>query len=132
MVEDEIATILGHEMAHVIAGHSMEARSNTSLTRWVLAPFAPVILGAFVIEELIIIAGPLVLIALIPVLALSRNRESEADYIGMLLMAQAGFDPNGTVTFWQIMNKITEEQKKKKTQTQKTNGSSFYSPTCKL
>ena len=110
--EDEIATILGHEMAHVIAGHSMEKESYASLTRWFLAPFAPVFLGTYVIGELLIIAIPLLVISAIPILALSRNRESEADYIGMLLMAQAGFDTNGAVTFWQTMNKITEEKQK--------------------
>ena len=110
--EDEIAAILGHEMAHVIARHSMEDRSSDFLTRWILAPFAPIFVGAFVIEELMLITVPLLFIAAIPIFALSQSRESEADYIGMLLMAQAGFDPNGAVTFWQTMNKITEARKR--------------------
>ena len=90
----------------------MEDRSNKSLMRWILAPITPIILGTYLIGELLILAVPLVVVAAIPVLALSRIRESEADYIGMLLMAQAGFNPNGAVTFWQAMNRIVEEQRK--------------------
>lgn len=74
-----------------------------------MAPVVPLLLGSFIIGELEVFAWPFMIVAGLVALSMSRNREKEADYIGMLLMTEAGFDPEGAVTVWENMNKWWEE-----------------------
>jgi metalloendopeptidase OMA1, mitochondrial len=92
-----LATILGHEVGHVMAHHTAERVSQTELVN----------VGAALTGE---IGGPL-LGAVVPaaaqlgyLLPYSRAQESEADHIGLFLMAKAGYDPRESVTLWQRMN----------------------------
>ena len=100
--QDQLATVIGHEIAHVLAGHGNERASTTFVAQS----------GLQVAESL---AGPpsagrdqalavLGLGAQVGVLLpFSRAQESEADLMGLDLMARAGFDPRESVTLWQNM-----------------------------
>ena len=95
-----LATILGHEVGHVMAHHTAERVSQSQLVN----------VGAALTGE---IAGPL-LGAVVPaaaelgyLLPYSRAQESEADHIGLLLMAKAGYDPREAVALWQRMDRST-------------------------
>ncbi len=97
-----LATVMGHEIAHAIAQHASERYSQTAL-----AQAGGGLLGAAVggrseatqqvIGQLYGIGGQLAL------LKYSRNQESEADRLGLIFMAMAGYNPDNAVAFWQRM-----------------------------
>ncbi|KAL9677779.1 hypothetical protein QQ045_015615 [Rhodiola kirilowii] len=80
----EIATIIGHEVAHVVARHAAE-----KMTKKLWVVILQLILYQFVMP------GDLVntMSSLFLSLPFSRRMETEADYIGLLLIASAGYDP---------------------------------------
>jgi predicted Zn-dependent protease len=97
-----LATVMGHEIAHAIAQHAAERYSQMTL-----AEAGGGLLGAAVgnksqatqqiIGQLYGIGGQLAL------LNYSRNQESEADRLGLIFMAMAGYNPDEAVSFWQRM-----------------------------
>lgn len=103
--DDGIAVVMGHEVAHAIAHHGAERMSQG--------------MGANIIGELLSAglgkADPGVrdnvlkaygLGAQVGVmLPFSRSHESEADHIGLILMAKAGYNPRAAVDFWKRMSK---------------------------
>lgn len=96
--DDEIAIVMGHEIAHALREHSREQVSQA------LAAQAAIGLGAAVFglgqgTANLAGAGYEALVAT----RFSRNDESEADSIGLELAARAGFDPRAGVTLWQKM-----------------------------
>lgn len=96
--QDQLAAVLGHEVSHVIAGHANERASDQALTQTALqAAGAGGGLGAGTMALLGIGAQVGIL------LPFSRTQESEADLLGLDLMARAGFDPHQAVTLWQNM-----------------------------
>lgn len=98
-------------MAHVIAKQAAEHLNGSTLGYLLSGPFLPIIGAALLLEEL----AHLVSIPLIPATliarALSRSRESEASYIGMLLMTEASFHRRGAVTVFRKLNEIDENSK---------------------
>lgn len=100
--ETGLATVMGHEISHAIARHSAERYSQT-----MAAQAGGGILGAVtggssettqkVLGNLYGIGGQLAL------LKYSRNQESEADHLGLIFMAMAGYDPSKAVNFWERM-----------------------------
>ncbi|KAL8876946.1 MAG: hypothetical protein Q9192_008771 [Flavoplaca navasiana] len=107
--DDEIAAVLSHEIAHVIAHHVEATSSGQLLGILAMLPAAPFILGAMFIEELILPAIPPMAIGAMILLALSRKREAEADKIGMLLMTEAGYEPSAMVTCWRKVGSIEQK-----------------------
>jgi predicted Zn-dependent protease len=106
-----LATVLGHEVAHAVAEHGAERIFREELTNTAVQ-FAA---GAFADDpvEFRNIAGLLGAGAQVGLsLPWSRDQESEADHIGLIFMARAGFDPRAAVTFWERMAKATEGQKR--------------------
>ena len=102
--DDDLAVVLGHEVAHAVAKHS-----NERMSQQLMAQYGGAILGGVLggqssaIQQL----GSTVygLGAQYGVmLPFSRKHESEADYMGMILMTMAGYNPNNAVTFWQKMS----------------------------
>jgi predicted Zn-dependent protease len=101
VTDDELAVVMGHEIGHVTARHGAERmsealliavggvaldvglRDNSNRTAWLAAYGLGASLGV--------------------VLPYSRLNESEADEIGLVYAAKAGYDPHAGVSFWQRM-----------------------------
>ena len=100
--DDGLAAILGHEIAHNLARHSAERMSSTVYIeplRWAFILVDAAIGGN---GQLGRILGDLALGFGVERPA-SRVQESEADYIGLLLMAKSCYDPEAAVKMWQRM-----------------------------
>lgn len=106
---DELAAILAHEIAHLLVNHLNEERSWDAVAYVVSLPFRPFAwLGQYAVEALIL-ASPLVTIGSFKDY-LSRKREKEADYIAMMLMVDAGFDPSAAVSVWKKFKEIDDRK----------------------
>ena len=102
--QNQLATVIGHEVAHVRANHSNERVSTSFVTQSGLQ-LAQIAAGANTASQRQLY-GLLGLGAQVGVLLpFGRAQESEADLIGLDLMADAGFDPRESVKLWQNMGK---------------------------
>jgi predicted Zn-dependent protease len=103
--ETGLAVVLGHEVSHAIAGHGNERMSQTLLAN-VGATALSVALSQQPQQTREIYMMAFGVGANVGVLLpYSRLHESEADHIGLVLMARAGYDPREAVPFWERMNK---------------------------
>lgn len=106
--DDELAAVMGHEIAHAIANHSGERASQSALSNVgtsIVGKAASTYLGTGVgglAESATSAVSQLGLL-----LPFSRKHESEADHIGVILAAKAGYDPRAAVSLWQKMNKAS-------------------------
>jgi predicted Zn-dependent protease len=100
----ELAAVLGHELAHVVARHPAE-RVSDQLAAQVGVAAASAYAGTRGIDpdttQALLGMGTQVAV----LLPFSRTQESEADVLGQRYMAQAGFDPAAAVALWQNMEK---------------------------
>lgn len=87
----------------MLAHHAQAKVSSSIIAIFAGIPALPFVIGAMFVMELAVLAAPPVMIASTIMLALNRGREAEADEVGMLLMTEAGFDPNATISFWRKM-----------------------------
>ncbi len=105
----ELATVVAHEIAHAIARHSGEQIATSSaLNVGIMA--SAITANCFGIDGSLISYGAEALGAagnLGVILPYSRAHEYEADYIGLLLLAKAGYDPRTAVTFWKKFGQDT-------------------------
>jgi len=101
--QDQLAAVIGHEIAHVIAGHANERISQAFATQTGLQ-LAQVAAGAAspAQQQLIGLLGAGAQYGII--LPYSRTHETEADLVGLDLMAHAGFDPAASVRLWTNMS----------------------------
>lgn len=107
---DQLATVLGHEVAHVLARHGNEQVSRGQLTG-VGMQIADAALGVSGVSNKDLYMSALGLGAKVGViLPFGRAQESEADVMGLELMARAGFDPAQSVALWQNMSKAGGSQ----------------------
>lgn len=102
--EDELAVVVGHEVAHAVAKHS-----NERMSQQMLAEYGAQILSATVSnksESLQSLAGQVYGLGAQYGLMLpfSRKHETEADYMGLILKTMAGYNPDVAVGFWQKMS----------------------------
>jgi predicted Zn-dependent protease len=100
--DDELAAVMGHEIGHALARHGAERMSSAQLTQMGGQVLGAVMQGrgnpqntaavmqAFGIGTQLGIALPH-----------SRTQEYEADHIGLVLAAKAGYNPQATLTFWE-------------------------------
>lgn len=95
--EDEIATVMGHEVAHALREHARERMGKNTATN-VGASLLSSALGLGQLGQTVTNYGAQLL-----TLQFSRSDESEADLVGMELAARAGFDPRAGVSLWQKM-----------------------------
>jgi len=95
--QDQLAAVLGHEVAHVIAGHSAERVSES-----MAAEFGTTAVQAMTGVDAQTLGLATNVFFLLPH---SRTHESEADLLGMDYMAKAGFDPRQSITLWENMRK---------------------------
>ncbi len=102
----EIATVIGHEMAHALKEHSKSSRS-LSIATGVVAELGKVALATQGISTNF---GGIDMVDLTRDLALdkpfSRHHEAEADEVGLMLMAQAGYNPSFAPNVWTKMTKV--------------------------
>ncbi len=112
--DDEIAAVMSHEIAHVLAHHEVAGASGQLLATLAVLPALPFFAAGFLIPGLAVIAAPPVILGSVILLALSREREAEADKMGMLLMTEAGFDPSAAVSFWGKIGELEREVREKK------------------
>ena len=96
--DDELAQVLGHEIAHALANHTAEKMSVA------MAKSAGVVLAGVLADNSgAAMAAAAAAASLAIELPNSRTAESEADQIGIELAAKAGYDPRAAVTLWQKM-----------------------------
>jgi len=97
-----LATVLGHEVGHAVAHHGASRMSQAMLSQGLgeaagayvgstkYAQYQNVFMGLYGIGSKVAVQLPY-----------SREQESEADHIGLVYMARAGYDPKEAVGFWQ-------------------------------
>ena len=95
--DDEVATIMGHEVAHALREHARERMGKTAATR-IGASLLSAVLGLGQTGDTLLNMGGQLL-----TLKFSREDESEADIVGMELSARAGYDPRAGVSLWNKM-----------------------------
>lgn len=95
--DDEVATIMGHEVAHALREHARERMGKTAATR-IGAGLVSALFGLGQAGDTLLNMGSQLL-----TLKFSRDDESEADIVGMDLAARSGYDPRAGVSLWQKM-----------------------------
>ena len=102
--QDQLATVIGHEIAHVLAHHANERASTESATQLGMSVVGTALgsQGVTGSDQLMAAMGMGAQYGIL--LPFSRSHESEADTIGLQLMADAGFDPRASVQLWQNMS----------------------------
>lgn len=108
--ETGLAVVLGHEVAHAIAGHG-----NERISQALLAQMGGVALSAALSSQpretqALAMAAFGAGASIGVLLPYSRLHESEADRIGLTLMARCGYDPRAAVPFWQRMNRASQSR----------------------
>ncbi|MBP1541937.1 MAG: M48 family metallopeptidase [Prevotella sp.] len=106
--EASLAIVLGHEIAHAVAKHSAERLSNAYKQQYGVNILSAVAAGAGVssgVQQLGQVALGLGSKAFTA--GFSRSQESEADHMGLIFAAMAGYDPQVAVAFWQRMSSAT-------------------------
>jgi predicted Zn-dependent protease len=98
LTDDEVATIMGHEVAHALREHARERMAKTQATR-LGASVLSSLLGLGNVGDAVLGMGGQLL-----TLTFSREDESEADLVGMELAARAGYDPAAGISLWQKMS----------------------------
>jgi metalloendopeptidase OMA1, mitochondrial len=94
--------VLGHEVAHATAEHAAERIEREHLTKVAVAIIAGGV--AFTPKQYLRVVALLGAAASLP---FSRSQESEADHIGVVYMARAGYDPREAVAFWKRMKRAS-------------------------
>jgi metalloendopeptidase OMA1, mitochondrial len=100
--EAGVATVMGHEVAHATQRHGVERISRGLLEQ--VAQFGAIAGAATGKVNPAVVQGLLSAYGVGVALPFSRAQESEADYIGLRLMAQAGYDPHESIAFWERMS----------------------------
>ena len=93
--EASLAIVLGHEIAHAVARHSAEQMSTQIKQQYGIQ-------GVGALASVLGVGTNTISLGLAN-LKYSRNHESEADYMGLIFAAMAGYNPEAAVTFWQRM-----------------------------
>ena len=108
--QHQLAAVMGHEVGHVIAEHANERVSQNSLLQFGMQASDVALQMGNVEYRQAIMQGLGVGAQVGVALPFSRSHESEADVIGLDLMAKAGFEPTGSVKLWENMNKLSGER----------------------
>jgi predicted Zn-dependent protease len=113
--DDQLATVISHEIAHAVARHGAERMAVSQVTQ----------VGKQVLQTLIKVTKPEYEKAfdaaygygasLGVILPYSRKHEYEADKIGLILMNQSGYDTRQALLFWKNMKALSDKQGKSST-----------------
>lgn len=98
LTDDELAAVMGHEIAHALREHSREAMSQVVAQQMGIAVLGAALNMGSVTQDLLDKAATVAI-----QLPNSREKETEADRIGLELTARAGYDPRGAVSVWKKM-----------------------------
>jgi Zn-dependent protease with chaperone function len=104
LTDDEVAAVMGHEIAHALREHGRERTAKANATGIGARAVGAIAAGIFGIDPRLAgtvtdIGGQLI------VLRFSRDEEREADLVGLDLAARAGYDPRAGISLW---NKMAE------------------------
>jgi len=102
--EAGLATVLGHEVSHALANHGQQRMSAGMLQQLGAAGTAVALGGKSEQTQQLAMTAYGAVTQYGGMLPFSRNHESEADKIGLTLMAIAGYNPDQAVTFWERMS----------------------------
>ncbi len=100
---DQLAAVIGHEIAHVTEQHSVKRVNRELTTRGSVAAVAAVLGGPAGTTDLLAMGAQIGLS-----LPYGRSQESEADIDGLIFMADAGFDPRASIQLWKNMERESE------------------------
>jgi len=103
--DSELAVVVGHEIGHVVARHGAERMSEAMVIAGVGAIGGAVVASKTEDQRMrqlfeLAYGGGTTLLRVLPH---SRRNETEADRMGLLYAARAGYDPGGALTFWRKM-----------------------------
>ena len=102
--DDELAVVLGHEVAHAVAKHSNERMSQQVLAQYGAQAVSLATSGRSAAVQKVAQSVYGLGANYGVVLPFSRKHESEADYMGLVLMMMAGYDSSVATTFWEKMS----------------------------
>jgi metalloendopeptidase OMA1, mitochondrial len=103
--EAGLATVMGHEIAHALQRHGVERMSRSIIDQIVqLGAIGAAASGAAGHTGAGALGGFLGAYGVNVSLPFNRKQESEADFVGLRLMAEAGYDPREAVPFWERMS----------------------------
>lgn len=102
LTDDEIAAVMGHEIAHALREHSREQASQKTISSLITSTVA----AATGMPGELMNAGSQMLVHL----PNSRAMELESDVIGLELMARAGYDPRNASSIWKKMQQVNGKQ----------------------
>ena len=105
--QHQLAAIMGHEVGHVIANHSNERMSSSSLAQTGLQVINVGLSNQDAQTQNMVMAGLGLGVQYGVLMPYGRSHEREADIIGQDLMAKAGFDPRAAVKLWENMAKAS-------------------------
>ena len=103
LTDDEIAAVMGHEIAHALREHSREAMSKAygiEMAKLGLGAVLGVNQDTMAMAETAVEYGM--------TLPNSRGAETEADLLGIELAARAGYNPNAAISLWQKMERVSQ------------------------
>lgn len=104
--EDGIAVVMGHEVAHAIANHGAERMSQGMIAEFGLSTIGAA-MGQNPTATQQIFMQAVGMGTNVGMLKFSRSHESEADHMGLIFMAMAGYNPNTAPKFWERMSTMS-------------------------
>ena len=104
LTDDEVAMVMGHEMAHALREHSRARLAKTQATNLGISLGAS-LLGLGDVGRTAANLGSQLL-----TLKFSRSDETDADLVGLELAARAGYNPQASISLWEKMGKATGQQ----------------------
>src|SRR5579859_1632929 len=108
--ENGIAVVMGHEVAHAIANHGRERMSQGLIQQMGISALS-VAMGQNPGATREVFMQAVGMGSNLGMLKFSRTHESEADHIGLIFMAMAGYDPRHAPEFWKRMVEMNKGEK---------------------
>jgi len=103
LTDDEVATIIGHEIGHALLEHG-RARMSEQLLKNIGISAAAVILNLGDVSAAMLSQAANLAVSL----PYARKQEADADLVGLELAARAGYDPRAAVAVWQKMSRLSQ------------------------